>query len=104
MSDLTRRELLRSGTIVSAGSLAAGGFARRASALLAAYPTAASAEALSAIAPRERFLLDFGWKFQFGHGNDPASDLGFGAGQGDFAKSGEFKFATAKFDDSGWRS
>ena len=104
MSSFTRRDLLRSGVAVSATSLAGGSFVKRAEALLAAYPGAASSEALSAVAPRERFLMDFGWKFQFGHGSDPARDLGFGSGQGDFAKSGEFKFATAKFDDSTWRS
>ena len=103
MSPLTRRELLRTGVAVSASSLAAGSFVARANALLAAYPGTPSAEALSAVAPRERLLLDFGWKFQFGHGSDPARDLGFGNGQGDFAKSGEFKFATAKLDDSKWR-
>lgn len=100
----TRRDVLRSGAVVSASALAAGSFVKRAEALLAGYPDAASSEALSAVAPRERFLLDFGWKFQFGHGSDPARDLGFGNGQGDFAKSGEFKFATAKLDDSTWRS
>src|SRR4029078_5135001 len=52
----------------------------------------------------ERYLMDFGWKFRFGHGNDPARDLGFGSGQGDFAQSGEFNFATAKLDVSGWRT
>ena len=31
-------------------------------------------------------------------------DLGFGLGQGDFAKTGEFEFAKAKFDDSKWRT
>jgi beta-galactosidase len=103
MSALTRRELLRSGVVVSASSLAAGSFVARANALLAAYPGAASAEALSAIAPREHLLFDFGWKFFFGHGNDPARDLGLGNGQGDFAKTGDFKFATEKFDDSKWR-
>ncbi len=36
--------------------------------------------------------------------NDPLRDLGFGMGQGDFAKSGEFWFATQKFDDSKWRA
>ena len=104
MSALTRRELLRTGVAVSASSLAAGSFVARANALLAAYPGAASAEALSAIAPREHLLFDFGWKFQFGHGSDPARDLGFGDGQGDFAKTGDFKFSTEKFDDSKWRS
>jgi beta-galactosidase len=55
-------------------------------------------------APREKLLFDFGWKFQFGHGTDPARDLGFGKGQGDFAKTGEFEFSKAKFDDSKWRT
>jgi beta-galactosidase len=53
---------------------------------------------------REQLLFDFGWKFQFGHGSDPARDLGFGYGQGDFAKTGEFAFAKAGFDDSKWRA
>ncbi len=104
MPALTRRELLRSGAALSASSLAAGPFVTRANALLAAYPEAASAEALAAIAPREHLLLDFGWKFQFGHGSDPARDLGLGSSQSDFAKTGDFKFATDKFDDSKWRS
>ena len=88
MPALTRRELLRSGAALSASSLAAGPFVTRANALLAAYPEAASAEALAAIAPREHLLLDFGWKFQFGHGSDPARDLGLGSSQSDFAKTG----------------
>jgi beta-galactosidase len=57
-----------------------------------------------AAGPREQLLFDFGWKFQFGHGTDPARDLGFGNGQGDFAKTGEFAFAKAGFDDSKWRT
>jgi len=60
---------------------------------LAGYPNAASAEALAAVAPREKLLFDFAWKFQFGDGSDPARDLGFGIGQGDFAKTGDFEFA-----------
>jgi beta-galactosidase len=58
---------------------------------------------MAAVAPRERLLFDFGWKFQFGHGTDPARDLGFGVGQNDFAKTGEFAFSKSKFDDSKWR-
>ena len=42
--------------------------------------------------------------FTFGNGADPAKDLGFGNGQGDFAKTGDFEFAKAKFDDSKWRT
>jgi len=102
MTSLTRRDLLRSGLALSAGTLAAGSVGR-AHALLAGYPGVASAEAESAVAPRERLLFDFGWKFFQGHASDPRRDLGFGMGQGDFAKSGELWFATAKFDDSKWR-
>jgi beta-galactosidase len=72
--------------------------------LLTANVEAASAAALAAVAPREHLLFDFGWKFQFGHGTDPARDLGLGNGQGDFAKTGEFEFAQGKFDDSKWRT
>jgi beta-galactosidase len=102
MPSLTRRDLIRTGLAVSASTLVPGSVGR-AHALLAGYPGAASAEALSAVAPREHLLLDFGWKFFQGHGSDPLRDLGFGMGQGDFAKSGEFAFATEKFDDSKWR-
>jgi beta-galactosidase len=103
MTSLTRRGLLRSSLALSASTLVAGSVAR-ARALLAPYPGAASAEALAALAPRERLLFDFGWKFFQGHGSDPRRDLGFGMGQGDFAKTGEFEFAREKFDDSKWRS
>jgi beta-galactosidase len=70
--------------------------------LLAGGPGSAAAPA--ALAPREQLLFDFGWKFQFGHGSDPARDLGFGTGQGDFAKTGDFAFAKAGFDDAKWRT
>src|SRR5580658_8826173 len=103
MTVLTRRDLLRSGLALSASSLVAGSLGR-AHALLSAYPGVASAEALAAVAPRERLLFDFGWKFFQGHACDPLRDLGFGIGQGDFAKSGDFDFAREKFDDSKWRS
>ena len=86
MISLTRRDLLRSGLAVSASTLLPGSV-ERAHALLARY---SAAEAAGALAPRERLLFDFGWKFFPGHGSDPARDLGFGMGQGDFAKSGEF--------------
>jgi beta-galactosidase len=102
MSSLTRRDLLRSGLALSASTLVAGSVSR-AHALLAAYPGAASAEALAGVAPREHLLFDFGWKFFQGHACDPARDLGFGKNQGDFAKSGAFEFAREKFDDSKWR-
>jgi len=98
----TRRDLLCSGLALSASTLVPD-FVRRSNALLGLSSYSASAET-SAVSPRELLLFDFGWKFFQGHGNDPSRDLGFGMGQGDFAKSGEFEFATAKFDDSKWRS
>jgi beta-galactosidase len=96
---LTRRDLLRSGLAVSASTLVAGSF-QRAHALLAAHP----APEAGALPPRERLLFDLDWKFFQGHASDPLRDLGFGKGQGDFAKSGELWFSTAKLDDSKWRS
>ncbi|MFZ0732488.1 MAG: beta-galactosidase GalA [Candidatus Sulfotelmatobacter sp.] len=103
MPSFTRRDVLRSGLVLSASTLVPGSI-QRANALLARYADAPSAEASSAVAPRERLLLDFGWKFMLGNGDDPRRDLGFGMGQGDFSKSGDFDFATAKLDDSKWRS
>jgi beta-galactosidase len=102
MSKLSRRDLLRSGLALSATSLIARSAWARSAAAISDSSGAASAGA--ALAPREQLLFDFGWKFQFGHGTDPARDLGFGNGQGDFAKTGEFAFAKAKFDDSKWRT
>jgi beta-galactosidase len=99
MTSLTRRDVLLSGLALSASTLVPGAI-QRAHALLARYP---ASESTGALPPRERLLFDFGWKFFQGHGSDPARDLGFGKGQGDFAKSGEFWFSTQKFDDSQWR-
>lgn len=104
MSGISRRELLSSGLALSAATLTSQTAWGRAAVLLADYPQAASAEALSAVEPREHLLFDFGWKFTFGNGVDPAKDLDFGYGQGDFAKTGDFKFAKAGFDDSKWRA
>jgi beta-galactosidase len=60
----------------------------------------------SSSSPRERLLLDFGWRFQLGHAADPAKDFGLGARRRElqFAKSGNFLPVTrANFDDGGWR-
>ena len=98
MSSWTRRDFVRSGVAVSAATLLPDSISR-AHALLAGPEVAAQ----TAVSPRERLLFDFGWKFFQGHASDPLRDLGFGKGQGDFAKSGEFDFAREKFDDSKWR-
>jgi beta-galactosidase len=101
---MTRRDLLCSGVALSASSLLARSAWGRTTSLLAANADAAAAKALAAVAPREQLLFDFGWKFQFGHLSDPARDLSFGFGQGDFAKTGDLEFAKGKFDDSKWRT
>ncbi|MBV8674474.1 MAG: beta-galactosidase, partial [Acidobacteriaceae bacterium] len=103
MSEITRRDLLASGLVISASSLVTRSGFGRAAALLDQRMPQGSASALPAIAPREQFLFDFGWKFTFGNGCDPSKDLGFGYGQADFAKTGDFKFAKAGFNDSKWR-
>jgi beta-galactosidase len=56
--------------------------------------------------PRERSLLDFGWRFHFGNANDPAKDFGFGGGQnGGFQKTGNFlEPSRLTFDDSDWKT
>jgi beta-galactosidase len=101
MPKLTRRDVLRSGIGVSgAAMLSRSSFARVHAILQAAENDAA----LPAVAPREKLLADFGWKFKLGNADDFAKDLNFGKDQGDFAKTGEFTFAKAGFDDSAWRS
>jgi beta-galactosidase len=103
MPDITRRDLLASGLTLSASSIFARSAWARTAGLLGSDTPEGSAAAVLAVAPREQLLFDFGWKFTFGHGSDPAKDLGFGFGQGDFSKTGEFEFSKAGFDDSRWR-
>jgi beta-galactosidase len=52
-------------------------------------------------AGRERLLLDFGWTFNFGHGDDPAKDFGFADS---FEQTGNFIPAgSTTFSDADWR-
>ncbi len=105
MSLFSRREVLAGGLAFSASSLLArGAWARTAALLNAEAGAVGSAAQLGAVAPREQLLLDSGWKFTLGHGTDPAKDLGFGNGQGDFAKTADFGFAKVKYDDAKWRT
>ncbi|MFD1467262.1 beta-galactosidase GalA [Hymenobacter caeli] len=54
---------------------------------------------------REHLLMDFGWRFAYGHPFDPAQDFGFGLGYFSYlAKTGNGDGAAAPgFDDRGWR-
>jgi beta-galactosidase len=100
MVEITRRDLVATGIVLSAPA-ALGGSALAAE---VADRAAANGPSATAVAPREHLLFDFGWKFAFGHGSDPAKDFGFGMGQADFAKTGDFKFAKTGFNDSSWRT
>ena len=101
MVETNRRNLLRGAVAVTLESL----FAHNSLAIGLTTSTAAqnAAQSPTPPSPRERLLLDFDWRFFPGHACDPLRDLGFGASQGDFAKTGAFEFATSKFDDSSWR-
>ena len=101
---ITRRDLLSSGVVLSASTLASRSAFARTAALLGDDAPTVSPAALPAVAPREQLLFDFGWKFTFGNADDPSKDLDFGYGQSDFSKTGDFKFAKAGFDDSSWRA
>ena len=101
MPEISRRELLFSGMALSASSVFARAAWARTAALLSNGFGATSTE--TAVAPREQLFFDFGWRFQLGHATDPVRDLGFGNSQDDFAKTGSFEFAKARFDDSKWR-
>ncbi len=101
MTAFSRRDVLRSGFALSASTLVPASVRARAEAFLAAAEMPA---AESSLLPRERMLMDFGWKFFQGNAADPAKDLGFGKDQGDFSKSGDFWFAKPGMDDAKWRS
>ena len=104
MPEISRRDLLVAGFAISGTTFVSrSGWASVAGCEMDEEPSG-QADGPTAISPREHLLFDFGWKFKFGHGSNPAKDLDFGFGQEDFAKTGGFKFAKAGFDDSNWRS
>jgi len=91
---MTRRDMFRSGLAATAATRLSGALAQTSQSGAAAKP-----------APRERLLLDFGWRFQLGHASDPAKDFGFGAGSATYAKQGRLAApATANFNDSSWQA
>ena len=98
MEKLSRRDLLKTSLVAS------GIGASTAGAQVSAGTTPPGDAASAPKSPRERLLLDFGWRFQLGHADDPARDFGFGANAETFAKSGGFVAPGApNFDDSAWR-
>ena len=94
----SRRDVLKSGVAARAAT---------AMGIPAMAAMAQSSQAPSAPVPaalRERLLLDFGWRFHFGHANDSNKDFGFGAGRsGGFQKTGGFLSpSNLAYDDSEW--
>ena len=115
MKNLTRRDLLKTSLMAPAVAAAAQEAVAHGSTPMGRTPEAAASAPLPAGAPpespgpgagRERLLLDFGWRFHFGHADDPAKDFGFGGGRsGNFQKTGNFLPASGLgFDDSAWRA
>ena len=91
---MTRRDLLKSSIAATATA-----------ALSTDVASAATRDQAAITSPRERLLLDAGWRFNLGHADDPARDFGFGGGHGEtFAKSGHlFAPSSIKYDDSAWK-
>src|ERR1700684_750382 len=111
MKAFTRRNLLKTGLLAPAVA-AAHGMTPLESAIIATSETAGPLSIANADAateqhagPRERMLLDFGWRFHLGNANDPEKDFGFGSGRsGNFQKTGNFLPAGGMgFDDSDWK-
>ena len=98
MRGLTRRDILKSS--VAAPAAAAVAVPGMAAQVQTGQPGPAGAPP-----PRERLLLDFGWRFHFGHANDAGKDFGFGAGRsGGFQKTGGFLSpSNLAYDDSDWK-
>lgn len=110
MKPFSRRDLLKS-SLLAPAAIATQPLTSLGAVLPESSDTAAALPAQhsdnSASAPgRERLLLDFGWRFHFGHASDPAKDFGFGNGRsGSFQKTGNFLPAgSLAFDDSDWTS
>ncbi len=98
MRDWSRRDFLKTGLVAAAGSPVAPRVLGARSAIVSAarpFPLVAP--------PRERLLLDSGWRFALGHADDPARDFGYGSGRM-FDKQGHlFGPSRANFDVSAWR-
>ncbi|MGA2870942.1 MAG: sugar-binding domain-containing protein, partial [Verrucomicrobiota bacterium] len=77
------------------------------SAMLPQKSMAQTSSSVAATGGRDRLLMDFGWRFNFGSATDPAKDFDpdpAGTGFSYFAKAGTAAGAAAEdFDDRGWR-
>ena len=104
MKPISRRDVLKSGLAVPVA--AAVGLPEASNAASSTLVEHATQSVSNDSALRERLLLDFGWRFHFGHANDAQKDFGFGLGRsGGFQKTGEFLSPShTAFDDSAWQA
>ena len=119
MTQFTRRNLLKTGLAASAGLIAADSafYVPDAEAAMTgsqSHPVSSASreEVYKQVSPRERLLLDFGWRFHLGDANDAAKDFRWGAPtrEGTFSKAGQDWLHNKldgslqhSFDDSAWR-
>jgi beta-galactosidase len=110
MKPLSRRDLIKT-SLLAPAAVAAAQMGPLTSAIESSVPepglqaATATPDSPNPAPGRERLLLDFGWRFHFGHADDPTRDFGFGSGRtGNFQKTGSFLPAgNIAFDDSEWR-
>ncbi len=101
MAGLTRRDLIKSGAIVTAASTTQPAAAAH---VKSHHAPARKAASLKAPVVRDRLLMDFGWRFHLGHACDQEKDFNFGINQHTYAKAGTdtAAAATLDFDDRDW--
>jgi beta-galactosidase len=112
MKTFSRRDVLKTSLLAPAVAAAAQGIRPIDTAMHAVTEVAGPLTPMGSMASptpgagRERLLLDFGWRFHFGHADDPARDFGFGSERaGNFQKTGNFMPAgSISFDDGDWRN
>ena len=112
MKTISRRDILKTSLLAPVAAATAQGAAPVHSALNVTGEAVGPLNAPESLASpthgagRDKLLLDFGWRFHFGHASDPANDFNYGtASAGNFQKTGNFMpAATASFDDTDWRA
>ena len=96
MKTFSRRDMLKTSLLAPAAVAAAHSIGPMGAAMEVPRDAEPWVEPLSAddkvmkAAGRERLLLDFGWRFHFGHATDPAKDFGSGVVSGIFQTPGNF--------------
>ncbi len=104
MSKVTRRNVLQSGAFLAAGlGSVQTGFRQRGSIFRVRresprHPNSFLQFRRFDLSPREHLLFDFDWRFFQGNAVDPEKDLNFGAIREILPRTGDFHFATPKFD------